>query len=273
MKITALVENTTHADYKTAHGLSLYMETENHKLLFDLGPDDTMFVNAEKKGIDLAAVDTVVLSHGHGDHGGALEKFLEVNRTARIYVQEKAFEPHYSDRGLGKVSISLNADLKDHPQIVLLKGDHHIDEELFLFTVSDTQKCHSTANDTLYDQQGQDTFAHEQNLIITETRDFGKGPVKTTSLILGCGHCGVVNILEKAKEYKPVVCVGGYHLMRPATKTCVAKELLDEIAKELKQYPETEFFTCHCTGQEAYEYLAEKLPNMYYLSCGEDIFL
>ena len=38
---------------KTAHGLSFYVETGEHKLLFDVGPDHTIFENAEKKGIDL----------------------------------------------------------------------------------------------------------------------------------------------------------------------------------------------------------------------------
>lgn len=72
MKITALVENTSHCELRSAPGLALYIETPRHKLLFDLGPDDTLFQNCERRGIDLGAVDTVVISHGHGDHGGAL---------------------------------------------------------------------------------------------------------------------------------------------------------------------------------------------------------
>ena len=91
MKITALVENQSNCELKPVHGLALYIETEKHKLLFDLGPDDTLLKNAEKRGIDLGQVDTVVISHGHFDHGGALAAFLEVNHTARIYVQRRAF--------------------------------------------------------------------------------------------------------------------------------------------------------------------------------------
>ena len=70
-----MVENTTTCDLEAMHGLSLYIETKNHKLLFNLGPDQTVFENAKKKGIDLQEVDTVVISHGHNDHGGALEQF------------------------------------------------------------------------------------------------------------------------------------------------------------------------------------------------------
>lgn len=70
MKITALVENKAKYGLKGKHGLSLYIETENHKILFDLGPDNTLFNNARIKGIDLSEIDTVIISHGHMDHGG-----------------------------------------------------------------------------------------------------------------------------------------------------------------------------------------------------------
>ena len=83
MKITALVENTTNQGWRTVHGLSLYIETPGHKILFDVGPDDTLFANAERAGVDLAAVDTAIISHGHSDHGGALKKFPAAKPSGR----------------------------------------------------------------------------------------------------------------------------------------------------------------------------------------------
>ena len=262
MKITALVENKSGCELAAVHGLSLYIETERHKLLFDLGPDDTLLKNAEKRGIDLSQVDTVIISHGHADHGGALAAFLKVNHTAKIYIQRRAFEKHFS-RSLGfvKVPIGLDRKLVDHPQIILLDGEYRIDEELLLFTVTDATKYHSTANDTLYDEKGPDAFAHEQDLLI-----FGNRNV----LVMGCGHCGVVNILERAREYRPQLCIGGYHLMIPITKKAVPEKLLEGIANELRQY-DMDFYTCHCTGEEAYQYLSRRVPRMHYLSCGESI--
>ena len=167
MKITALVENKSNCELTPVHGLALYIETEKHKLLFDLGPDDTLLKNAEKRGIDLGQVDAVVISHGHFDHGGALAAFLEVNHTARIYVQRRAFEKHFSKSlGFVKVPVGLDQKLAEHPQVVLVDGERRIDEELLLFTVTSTEKYHSMANDTLYDEAGRDTFAHEQDLVI-----------------------------------------------------------------------------------------------------------
>ena len=106
MKITALVENISDGSVRSAHGLSFYIETKMHKLLFDVGPNSTLFENAVKKHIDLSQVDTVIISHGHKDHGGALKRFLQINRTAKIYLQKSAFEnvyyscmtaPHYDN--------------------------------------------------------------------------------------------------------------------------------------------------------------------------------
>lgn len=264
MKITALVENKSNCDLAPVHGLALYIETGNHKLLFDLGPDDTLLQNAKKRGIDLEQVDTVIISHGHYDHGGALAAFLEVNHSAKIFIQRRAFEKHFSKPlGFVKVPIGLDRKLMEHPQVVLLDGERRIDGELLLFTVAETAKCHSTANDTLYDEAGPDIFSHEQNLMI-----FGEKNV----LIMGCGHCGVVNILERAREYGPSVCVGGYHLIVPVTKKSVPQEILEGIAGELKRY-DMDFYTCHCTGEEAYQFLSERVPRMRYLSCGEEIVI
>ena len=89
---------------------------------------------------------------------------------------------------------------------------------------------------------------------------------------MGCWHCGVVNILERAKEYRPQFCIGGYHLRIPVTKKTVPEEILSGIAGELKKYDMT-FYTCHCTGEDAYQYLAAHVSNMRYLACGDEIVI
>lgn len=260
MVITSLVENTTKSELKAKHGLSLYIETKSHRILFDLGPDETLFENAEKKKIDITSVDTVIISHGHYDHGGALGKFLKINSLADIYVQRKAFEPHYSKKRFLKIPIGIDQKWKAHRQIALLDGDYKIDEELSLFTVDKAEQCYSSANDVLYDKNGRDTFSHEQNLIITEDQ---------TAVVMGCGHAGVVNIMEKAEYSKPCVCIGGFHLFNPIMKTTVSNDLLDDIAGRLQKYKDTQFYTCHCTGKEAYQYLAQKMENLHYMACGD----
>src|SRR5262249_49577027 len=64
------------------HGLSLLIAIESggrrSTMLFDTGPDGASFLrNAKILGIDFGAIDAVVLSHGHWDHGGGLIEAIE----------------------------------------------------------------------------------------------------------------------------------------------------------------------------------------------------
>ena len=47
MKVTVLSENTSKSGLPTEHGLSLYIETEKHRILFDFGASDLFIRNAE----------------------------------------------------------------------------------------------------------------------------------------------------------------------------------------------------------------------------------
>ena len=97
MKIVTLLENTAcDAGLCAAHGLSLYIETPKHKILFDMGPDARFLDNAKKLGVDLSAVDIAVLSHGHYDHGGGLRAFCEINSQADIFIHTDAFGDFYA---------------------------------------------------------------------------------------------------------------------------------------------------------------------------------
>lgn len=89
MRICSLVENTSNCGMRTAHGLSFYIETKNHRVLFDVGQDETIFENARKMSIQLEDVDIVVISHGHYDHGGALEKFWKSIKLQKFTYKEK----------------------------------------------------------------------------------------------------------------------------------------------------------------------------------------
>ena len=97
MKIVTLLENTSRRPGLTpARGLSFYVETARRKVLFDMGPDASFLENARALGIDLAAVDTAVLSHGHSNHGGGLAAFCAVNGKAKIHLRREALGAYYA---------------------------------------------------------------------------------------------------------------------------------------------------------------------------------
>ncbi|MFW5890362.1 MAG: MBL fold metallo-hydrolase, partial [Marinilabiliaceae bacterium] len=71
MEITTLVENLTYLQgTKGEHGLSFLIEAGGERILFDTGQSDLLTRNARALGVDLAAIDAVVISHGHYDHTG-----------------------------------------------------------------------------------------------------------------------------------------------------------------------------------------------------------
>lgn len=262
MRIVALVENTTSTNLKPIHGLSFYIETKNHKILFDLGPDNNVvFENAKIKNIDLTKVDTVIISHGHYDHGGGLKRFLQENKTAKVYIQKIAFENYYSMVLCFKKYIGLDKTLINNPNLVLLDGDYKIDDELLLFVTKTEDRFKSEANGTLLSSDGQDTFKHEQSLIISENKKV---------LLMGCGHSGVINILENMND-KPDYCIGGFHIYNPVSMKTVSDKQLNQLSEDLNEYDGVEFYTCHCTGKKAFDYLSGKHRNIKYIACGDEL--
>lgn len=267
VKIWTLMENTAAEEtFCAEHGLSFYMETKKHKILFDAGQTDAFAENAKKLGIDLSQVDVAVLSHGHYDHGGGLLKFLELNEKAPVYVSPGAFGAHYN--GTEKY-IGLSDKLADNPRLIAahMQGEKgtgkghslRLDEELTLYSCNERPRTFPTDSAGLKIKQNgvfrADDFLHEQYLLVEEE---GK-----RVLFSGCSHKGILNI---ADWFRPDVLIGGFHFM----KLDVAKdaELLAEAANRLLSYP-TRYFTGHCTGLAQYEFLREKMGDrISYLSAG-----
>lgn len=271
MRILTLVENTSiSSKYGSKHGLSFYIETANHKMLFDLGPNSLFVKNADKLGVDLSGIDTVIISHGHYDHGGGLSEFFKHNQRASVYIRESAFEPHYS-KVLGLPhAIGLDTGLMDEERIVFTKEQMKIDDELFLFSGVESLLYRSKSNDALMKMENEhmvlDDFVHEQNVIIRE----GDKQV----LICGCAHAGIVNIQNKAEELTDAsidAVLGGFHLYNPSLKKSESNETIDAIADVLEKKGAL-YYTGHCTGMKAFERMKKKLGDrLHYAATGTEM--
>lgn len=272
IKIVSLTENTTeNKNFVSKHGLSLYIETPNHKIIFDFGPDDTFLKNAKKMNIDLSLVDIAVLSHGHTDHGGGLPAFLRINDRAKIFIRMSAFDKHFI-KVLGiPFNVGIDEKILKSGRVVFTDEKTVLDDELTLFACSETRFPKSKSNDTLFMRKGKklfaDDFSHEQNLLIT---DSGK-----TLLISGCSHTGIVNIQRQAEQIKgPIsIAVGGFHLYNPPTKKYESEDFIDRLATELSSGT-TEYYTCHCTGIKAYTRMKLQLADrLNYLHTGNILII
>jgi 7,8-dihydropterin-6-yl-methyl-4-(beta-D-ribofuranosyl)aminobenzene 5'-phosphate synthase len=264
MKISVLMENTPYAEgFRSEHGLSLYIETGKQHILFDTGQSPDGFAeNAARLGIDLRDVDFAVLSHGHYDHSGGLMTFLSINNHAPVYVNRRAFEPHYTEK---MRDIGIDPRLKGKAQIIPVEERLMLGESLSLCACNDRSRPYRMDPYGLYagsgDEMEPDRFLHEQYLTVREN---GK-----TFVFSGCSHKGVLNIVD---WLKPDVLVGGFHFMK-VDPSGPGRALLDDAAKVLLQYP-ARYYTCHCTGTEQYAYLKTLMGDrLAYLSSGQTVEL
>ena len=136
MIIKTLVEDTTDSPLlESEHGLSIYIEANDKKILFDTGAGSLFLQNAYKMGVRIKDVDVAVISHGHYDHGGGLQAFLEENEKACVYIHKKAFDRYFSKmRGGNAVNAGIDPSLKSHERLRLTDGNLLIDEETELFS-------------------------------------------------------------------------------------------------------------------------------------------
>lgn len=273
MKIVTLLENTTCGDLRCEHGLSLYIETKKHKILFDSGASDAFLENAKALGVDLEAVDIAFLSHAHNDHCGGLAHFCARNKTAKVYMQKEAFGEYYVVTPVREAFIGLSDEVKSYEErFVFCDGFVTVDEELSAFSGVEARELTSGANATLREKVGEeypcDRFVHEQDLLITED---GK-----TVLFAGCAHTGIVNIIEHAKTIAPHIdaVFAGFHLYNPTLKETQPRELVDAVASRLASYDGTRYYTGHCTGEQAFEWMKETLGDrLSYMSGGTEFIV
>ena len=261
MKIVILLENTACREgLRADHGLSLYIETPRHKILFDMGPNSDFLANAQALGVDLAAVDTAVLSHGHYDHGDGLPAFCEANAQAEVLIHMDAFGDFYAlEEGKEPLYIGLDPDLWQIESRVLPTGGLlRLDDELTLFADEGDDFPALAASSKIHVQTEEgfqpDDFHHEQNLLIQAG---GKAV-----LIAGCAHRGIVNIRNRVAELlgrMPDAVFGGFHLFDlPAGPA--ADALIDDTGRALLE-GDTVYYTGHCTGPYAYERLSAILGD------------
>jgi 7,8-dihydropterin-6-yl-methyl-4-(beta-D-ribofuranosyl)aminobenzene 5'-phosphate synthase len=243
-------------------GFAALVEADGHRLLFDTGArPETVLDNARELGVDLAGVTDVVLSHNHGDHTGGLlslrRELMKANPSAlsRCLVGRGIFLPRPGENGR---EANQTIGLKE-PYEAIGGRFEELDRPKEIFPgatlTGPVPRTHPERN---WSGQGkvrtaggmvEDTIPEDMALVL----DTGRGLVVVT----GCGHAGVVNILEYARATvrpAPVYAVlGGLHLF-PADEAS-----LDWTAGRLKSMGVGHLLGAHCTGVESVYTLRPKL--------------
>lgn len=278
MKVTMLAENErdiNNSRLKAQHGLSMLLETNNTRILFDTGASGIFVENAEVMGIDIKSIDAVVISHAHKDHSGGLIEFLERNHSAKVYMSIHAKEQYY----LGLLGLKINISIPEQifkkygERIIFVENLTEITEEIFFVPCNFSQISRSNKNN-LYVKAGngftEDSFKHEVMLVVK----------KTNGLVIftGCSHNGLVEMVKYCRECFPqepiLSIIGGFHLMKVPFKTLLSdtKENIEHIGRSVLSMDVDKVYTCHCTGKKAFGILKTTMGNrLEYFHTGRQI--
>lgn len=265
IKVATLSENTASAGLVPEWGLSMLLEVDGLRVLFDTGASVATVHNAEIMGVDLSGVDRIVLSHGHYDHTGGLRDVLKKTGPTEVIAHPDIWQPKYGSLPgepghsigipftreelealgasfmLSREPVKLSAHLMTTGEIPMLTDYEAIDANLYVGEGGEKEP---------------DSLADDLSLIIDA--EFG------LVVILGCAHRGVINILRHAQKLtgkQPVYAViGGTHLFN------ASEERLAKTAAALKEMRVQRLGVSHCTGATAQTYLAGEFGDAFFLN-------
>jgi len=254
LKITVLSTMLADGDELGEWGFAALVEVDGHRLLFDTGAHtDVVLKNAASLKLDLTTVPEVVLSHWHSDHVGG---FITLRRAvakktptalARTHVGEGIFLPRVGTPPGVELNPMIRAktDYEDSDgQFVV----HAKPAEIYpgVWLTGPVPRQHPEHNWSGHARVKtasgivEDTIQDDMALVI----DTAAGLV----IITGCGHAGVVNIVEHARAFlRPArlhALIGGIHLFNASEAT------LAWTAEKLRGYGIENFIGAHCTGVE-----------------------
>ena len=184
VRITTIVDNDAwKEELASSWGLSFYVEAfsngKKHSVLMDTsGSFQAFFNNASKLGLNLSAVEAILISHWHGDHCGALSQVLSLLKPQTpVYVPSENSFGIREIRGAGGVPVICRESIE------------------FVDGMISTGEMPSGLS--------------EHSLIINVKE---KGLVVLT----GCSHPGLVNVLKRAQKVSGIekiyAVMGGFHI-------------------------------------------------------------
>ncbi len=249
--VTVLVENTARKRGLLAeHGLSVFIETGERRILFDTGQSGIALHNARVLGCPIDKVDAVVLSHGHYDHTGGLKTVLESAGNPKIYAHPAAFKPKYAcneeyvSRPIGFPGTDERFFRNVEQQNVPTVEPTRIGEGIFV--------TGEIPRVTAFEDTGGPFFLDEacsQPDPLLDDQSFFFETSQGIVVLLGCAHAGVINTLLHIRTltgHKHIHAVlGGMHLLS------ASRERMNGTIDGLRRFSPDHLGPAHCTGRKA----------------------
>ena len=254
-----------------AHGLAcavtVWRGDTAHTLLFDTGPDDSVLGrNVERLGFDMGGIESIVLSHGHWDHSGAMLLALEMiqlsngGRPVPTYMHPGMYRSRAMKAADGSMrpfaDVPSQAQLEQAGALVVNAVEPQMILDDLFFVSGEIPRV--TAFETgmqgqhrrTLDGQGwePDPLVIDERFIAVSVK--GKGVIVLTA----CSHAGVVNVMTHARECFAgetlYGVLGGFHLSGGNER------IIPETVAELRAFELKMIAAAHCTGWRAVNALA-----------------
>lgn len=281
---TVLLENTSLPDIPETgvslhaeHGLSFLLETPHGMLIFDTGRSGAFLDNAAFLGKDLSEASHVVLSHGHYDHAGGMERLAGSGFRGTLHLGRGALEGKYSrDPGgeLRFIGTSFQADWLEgngitvswldcagvEPRTRQILPGIHVLGGFARVHPRETIPSRLVHHDDTGDHP--DDF-HDETCLAVEGAE-------GLTVLLGCAHPGIMNMLatvEKVFGQRPFRVLGGSHLQES-----LPADLPGRVA-DLKSLGIPRLHLGHCTGAAALALLDDGTSATRPLSGGQTFLI
>jgi 7,8-dihydropterin-6-yl-methyl-4-(beta-D-ribofuranosyl)aminobenzene 5'-phosphate synthase len=253
------------------HGFSVlvrsYFDGGVSTVLFDTGiSSDGVVLNAQRMGVDLTAVDWVVLSHGHYDHFGGLIAALKAIGKADLplITHHYMFRPRGSASASGTVRVSLpfpSPSELGSAKIINTTSPYLIARDSVCVTgeiprVTAFEVGYPANRVWVGEEWVPDPDILDDRALVLNLA--GKGLV----VISGCAHAGIINTVRYAQqitgEKRVYAVLGGFHLAGKENE-----RRIDVTIAELKAINPALVVPFHCTGWRAVQAFAKEFPDAF----------
>jgi 7,8-dihydropterin-6-yl-methyl-4-(beta-D-ribofuranosyl)aminobenzene 5'-phosphate synthase len=234
MIISVLIDNNPGVHTPAEHGLSYLIEFDGEKILFDTGQSDLFLKNAGKMNVSIENIDMIILSHGHFDHGNGLS-YLS---GSTLICHPGCFVKRYRKRDHAYIGLKNSRDeLSRMYKLNTSVEPFRISEKIFFLGEIPRLTDFESHNTSFVFEDGTPDFVIDDSAIAVILQE-------GLFVVTGCGHAGIVNTLEHAKnitgQEKIFGIMGGFHLKEINLQT-------RETIRYLKENKVKNIFPSHCT--------------------------